>query len=353
MSRRKLTRRQFVAATALSSAAFVAAPFVRTARAAGSLSVGFWDHWVPDANKACTALINEWSEKEKVEVSIDYITTQGNKLFLTIAAEGQAKSGHDILAMPTWWPHSNAELLEPVNDIMEPLIKQNGEVNGTVQYLGKAGDKWLGVPACIGSQIKGPCSRIDLMKKYAGIDVQEMYPAGSPPKADNWTTDTFLKAAEACKKGGFPFGIGVGETPELGRYRRRIFPGVRGSARRRQGQPRGQDRRGAAGPRILQEAYPPTASRRRVLGRCQQQQGAGFRRERIDHESAQRLGRRQARCAASCRAMLDAWLPGGTERPVCAVRSLLLDHYGTSPRTRKPRRACLSIFLNRLRSRSL
>src|SRR5450631_1429 len=214
MSRRKLSRRQFVAATALSSAALIAAPYIRGAHAAGKLALGFWDHWVPDANKASTALVNEWAEKEKVEVSIDYITTQGNKLQLTIAAEGQASSGHDILAMPTWWPHAHAELLEPVNDIMEPLIKQNGEVNGTVQYLGKADDKWLGVPACIGSQIKGPCSRIDLMKKYAGIDVQEMYPAGSPPKADNWTTDTFLKAAEACKKGGFPFGIGVGETPD-------------------------------------------------------------------------------------------------------------------------------------------
>src|SRR5882672_1685877 len=214
MSRRKLSRRQFVAATALSSAALITAPHIRGAHAAGKLSLGFWDHWVPDANDASTALVKEWAEKEKVEVSIDYITTQGNKLQLTIAAEGQANSGHDILAMPTWWPHAHAELLEPVNDIMEPLIKQNGEVNGTVQYLGKAGDKWLGVPACIGSQIKGPCSRIDLMKKYAGIDVQEMYPAGAPPKADNWTTDTFLKAAEACKKGGFAFGIGVGETPD-------------------------------------------------------------------------------------------------------------------------------------------
>ena len=116
--------------------------------------------------------------------------------------------------MPTWWPHAQADLLEPVNDIMEPLIKQNGEVNGTVQYLGKAGDKWLAVPACIGSQIKGPCSRIDLMKKYASIDVQEMYPAGGPPKADGWTTDTFLKAAEACHKGGVPFGIGLGETSD-------------------------------------------------------------------------------------------------------------------------------------------
>ena len=35
------------------------------------------------------------------------------------------------------------------------------------------------MPACVGSQIKGPCSRIDLLKKHAGIDVQAMYPAGS------------------------------------------------------------------------------------------------------------------------------------------------------------------------------
>src|SRR6202012_81077 len=42
----------------------------------------------------------------------------------------------------------------------------------------------------------------------------QMYPAGSEPKADNWTTETFLKAAEACHKGGYPFGIGLGETSD-------------------------------------------------------------------------------------------------------------------------------------------
>ena len=214
MSRRKLSRRQFVAATAASSAVLITAPFIRTAAAAGKLLIGFWDHWVPDANDTCTKLCKEWAAKEKVEISIDYITSQGKKDLLTIAAEAAAKSGHDVLQMPTWWPHAYAEQIEPVNDIMEPLIKQNGEVNGTVQYLGKAGDKWLGVPSTRGSQIKGPCSRIDLMKKFAGIDVQEMYPAGSAPKADAWTTDAFLKAAEACHKGGFPFGIGLGDTSD-------------------------------------------------------------------------------------------------------------------------------------------
>jgi ABC-type glycerol-3-phosphate transport system substrate-binding protein len=212
---RKLSRRQFVTATAMSSAALIAAPYVRGAYAAGRLSIGFWDHWVPGANKASTDLVNEWAEKEKVEVQIDYITSQGNKILLTFTTEAQAKAGHDVMVIGPWTMHAYADLLEPVNDIMEPIIKQNGEVNGTVKYLvDQANGKWLGVPASVGSTIKGPCSRVDLMKKYANIDVQQMYPAGSPPKADNWTMDAFLKAAEACYRGGFPFGIGLGETTD-------------------------------------------------------------------------------------------------------------------------------------------
>ena len=121
MSRKKLSRRQFVAATALSSAALITAPYVRGAYAAGKLSIGFWDHWVPGANKASSDLVNEWAAKEKVEVSIDYVTSQGFKNLLTIAAEAQARSGHDIVAMPTWWPQDHAKSLEPLDDIMEPV----------------------------------------------------------------------------------------------------------------------------------------------------------------------------------------------------------------------------------------
>jgi ABC-type glycerol-3-phosphate transport system substrate-binding protein len=213
MAKLKVTRRRFLQTTAAAST-LVAAPFVRDANAAGSLSVGFWDHWVPGGNKATEELARAWAEKEKVDLKIDFITSQGNKNLLTIAAEAQAKSGHDIFAFPTWWPQQHADSLEPVNDLMAELIKQNGNVNGTVEYLGKAKDKWLAVPATNGSQIKGPCSRIDLMKQHAGIDVQAMYPAGSAPKAENWTLETFLKAAEACHKAGVPFGIGLGQTTD-------------------------------------------------------------------------------------------------------------------------------------------
>ena len=214
MVSRKVNRRRFVAGTAAASAAFVAAPFVRGAHAAGKLTCGFWDHWVPGANKATEDLCKEWGEKNKVDVQMDFITSQGNKLLLTTAAEGQAKSGHDVLAFSTWLPARYSDQLVAMNDVMEPLIKENGAVNGTVEYLGKLNGKWLAVPATAGSQIKGPCSRIDLLKKHAGIDIQAMYPAGQAPKADDWNLDNFLQAAEACQKGGNPFGIGLGTTSD-------------------------------------------------------------------------------------------------------------------------------------------
>jgi ABC-type glycerol-3-phosphate transport system substrate-binding protein len=213
MRRSTIDRRHFLAAST-AMATTLAAPFVRGAHAAGKLSLGLWDHWVPGANDAATKVVQEWAAKERVEVTIDFIPSQGNKNLLTIAAEAQARSGHDILAMPTWWPHAHAEQLEPCNDIMPQLIAQNGAVNGTVEYLGKLGDKWLGVPSTIGSQIKGPVSRLDLMKQHAGIDIQAMYPAGAAPKADAWNMETYAKAAEACHKAGFAFGVGLGETTD-------------------------------------------------------------------------------------------------------------------------------------------
>lgn len=208
------SRRRFLGTTAALSAAAIAAPYVRTAHAAGKLSIGLWDHWVPGANDATRTLIEEWAKKESVEVSIDFITSQGRKILLTQAAEAQAGSGHDILAFSTYTPAQYAEKLEPMNDVVDQLIAQNGAVNGTVEYLGKVDGKWLAVPATVGSQMKGPCSRIDLLKKHADIDIQAIYPAGAEPKDESWNLETFMRAAKACHAGGNPFGIGLGVTSD-------------------------------------------------------------------------------------------------------------------------------------------
>jgi ABC-type glycerol-3-phosphate transport system substrate-binding protein len=212
MKTKWLTRRRLLATSAAASTFAITAPFVRTAGAAGKLTIGLWDHFVPIANKTSDELVQEWAAKEKVEVQIDRYT--GNKALLTLAAEAQARAGHDLVYMTSWLPHQYAKSLEPVDDVMAELIKLNGPVTDLIGYLGRADGHWLAVPATIGNQIQGPCSRIDLMKQYAGIDVQAMYPAGAPPKADNWTLDAFLKAAQAFHQAGFPFGIGLGTTED-------------------------------------------------------------------------------------------------------------------------------------------
>ncbi|MSQ60047.1 MAG: extracellular solute-binding protein [Betaproteobacteria bacterium] len=213
MNARKFNRRRFLGA----SPALAVAPYIRTSRAAGSLVVGFWDHWVPGANEALAKLCNEWAAKEKVGLKIDFITSQGNKLLLTITSEAMAKSGHDLLSFGTWNVTAQAKNLEPVDDIVQGLIVQYGAPAAAVEYLGKQDGRWVAVPATAGSQMKGPCGRIDLFKQHAGIDLTKMYPAGGPPDkalADKWTWDAFLMAAEKCHKAGFPFGIGFGQTAD-------------------------------------------------------------------------------------------------------------------------------------------
>src|ERR1700733_3631791 len=107
------TRRSVLKTAALATSA-LAAPMVRGAYAAGALKVGFWDHWVPGANDVMSKRGNDWAAKEKIDLTIDYITSQGDKLLLTLAAEAQAKSGHDVLSFPTWYAIAHADDLEPV-----------------------------------------------------------------------------------------------------------------------------------------------------------------------------------------------------------------------------------------------
>ena len=207
------TRRRFLSGAA-TAAVLTAAPFVRTAHAAGRLSIGLWDHWVPGANNVMTALVNEWAGRNSVDVQIDYITSQGNKNLLTIGAELQARAGHDVLTFPAYSVPEYADRLDPVDDIMDSLTRENGPAHDACHYLGKVQGRWVAVPATAGSQIKAVCSRVDLMKQYAGIDFPSMYPLGAPPKADKWTLATFIKAAELCHKAGYSFGIGLGTTTD-------------------------------------------------------------------------------------------------------------------------------------------
>jgi ABC-type glycerol-3-phosphate transport system substrate-binding protein len=196
-------------------AAAAALPLVhiRTAGAAGKLAIGFWDHWVPAGNEVMQKQVNAWAEKNKVEVTADFITGNGNKLLITGAAEAQSKTGHDIYTFYNWEVHNQADSLLVVDDVMKELTSKFGEVNATATYLAKKKQGWVAVPTSSGTQTKPPCARISWFKKQ-GLDVQAMYPVKPEHTAlqDGWTWDALLKYAEIAQKDGMTFGFGLGSN---------------------------------------------------------------------------------------------------------------------------------------------
>ena len=217
-SRPHITRRSLLSSALVGSVAALAAPYVKDSHAAGSLALGVWDHWVPGANKAFAALCNEWGTKNNVEVRIDFITSQGEKDKLTAAAEAQAGTGHDIMSHRDWNIRVHAELLEPLDEIAAALIQQYGPISPVAEYLAKIKGAWRGVPAASGSQIKPCCSRFDLYKEHAGIDLREVFPADESKwdsaKVDGWNWDAYLAAAEKLFKAGYPVGLPMGQTSD-------------------------------------------------------------------------------------------------------------------------------------------
>ncbi|HME21562.1 MAG TPA: extracellular solute-binding protein [Acetobacteraceae bacterium] len=181
---------------------------IRTASAAGKLAVGFWDHWVPGANDVMQKQVNAWAEKNKVEVTADFTSAS---LQMTGAAEAQAKTGHDMYTFLNWNVHNVADAFEPVDDVMQTLVAQNGAVSETASYLAKLNGHWIAVPTSSGTQTKPPCARINWFKQH-GLDLQAMYPVKPEHTAlsDTWTWDAFLKYAELADKDGMTFGLGMG-----------------------------------------------------------------------------------------------------------------------------------------------
>jgi hypothetical protein len=90
-------------------------------RRRGKLSLAIWDHWVPTGDAALKKLVDAWAEKNKVEVQLDFLTSIGEKINITMAAEAQAKTGHDVYAFDMWTVHEFADSLVPVDDVMKTI----------------------------------------------------------------------------------------------------------------------------------------------------------------------------------------------------------------------------------------
>ena len=226
MADKTMTRRRVLGTAALATTALAAGPFVRGAHAAGKLAVAFWDHWVPGANDVMTKLCNEWAGKEKVDLKIDFVTSQGDKLMLTAAAEAQARSGHDMITLPLWYGPAQTANLENSDDVWAELIKRHGETTASMTYVGKQDGHWIAPPAICNTLTLPSVGRIDIFKDAVGLDLTQMYPAGGTGNkelTDKWTWDFFLTAAEKSFKAGHPFGLPIGQTGDSANWLGALF----------------------------------------------------------------------------------------------------------------------------------
>ncbi|MDR3537475.1 MAG: extracellular solute-binding protein [Acetobacteraceae bacterium] len=207
MAASRLSRRR-----ALSTAAATAAlPLVhiRTAGAAGKLVVGLTDHWVIEGNDCMRRLVQEWADRNKVDVALEFVTSTGGKNLLTLATEAQSRTGHDIRAFPTWMVHQYADRMEPMDDVMGRLTATYGPVSPVNAYLARIDGVWRAIPCSPMSKHMASCARLDVFRDRCGIDVQAMYPARAEHTAasDGWTYDAMLAAAPACRAAGMPLGL--------------------------------------------------------------------------------------------------------------------------------------------------
>jgi len=205
-----ITRRRSVAmATAAAALPLV---HVRTGHAAGKLTLALWDHWVPAGSGLMREIVDEWARRNQVEVHLDFLTSVGGKINITMAAEALGKAGHDVYAFDQWSVHQYGDDLEVADAVMNRLIAKYGKVSGACEYLGKIGGKWMAVPVAWGSAPLPPVGRISLLKQIAGVDVTKWFPPepSTPEASRDWTYDTQLRIAEASFKAGMPIGLGCG-----------------------------------------------------------------------------------------------------------------------------------------------
>ncbi len=227
MAKKTMTRRRVLGTAAGAATVFATAPFVHGAHAAGRLAVAFWDHWVPGANDVMAKLCNEWAGKEKVDLKIDFVTSQGDKLMVTAAAEAQARSGHDMITLPLWYAPAQTDSLENSDDVWAELTKRHGDTTASMTYVGKQNGHWIAPPAISNTLTLPSVGRIDIFKEAVGLDLTQMYPAsgtgGNKELTDKWTWDFFLTAAEKCQKAGHPFGLALGQTGDTANWLGALF----------------------------------------------------------------------------------------------------------------------------------
>lgn len=215
----KVTRRQFIKGAMVGGAAVAMPGIFHNAYAQKpKITIGAWNHWVPGATDAFKKIVDEWGEKNKVDVSVDFMGPSSSEMLTIASAEYRAGAGHDIISLNTQDGIFFRDKLEPLNDVADYVQSVYGKFDEVGTYLSYVDGTWITLPSPTGSHSYPMVSRIDLLREHAGIDVVGLFPADmrkrDKKKIDGFNYDVFLKACKKLAQVGFMFGNPISECSD-------------------------------------------------------------------------------------------------------------------------------------------
>jgi multiple sugar transport system substrate-binding protein len=163
-----------------------------------TLRIVQWKHFVPDYDRWFTTFAQQFGEKNKCTVQVDYVATPD--LPTAIAADISRGGGHDVFHLNGVGAWLYDQALVDVSDVANRLEKEYGPWIKDSESIGKVRGKWLAIPSWY---ISYPLIINTAYFKQVG----ETY-------TDKTTWQDLIKIGAKLKKIGHPFGIPVSNTPD-------------------------------------------------------------------------------------------------------------------------------------------
>jgi multiple sugar transport system substrate-binding protein len=156
-----------------------------------------WADFVPASDQLLKGKIAQECQKA-LGMKLNLETINANDLQARITSSIQSGTGPDIIMALGNWPQLYADSLADAADVAEGIAKEQGGYYDISKQVATVGNKWIGVPWCIGGGL------VAYRKSWlAEVGFDGKFPA---------TWDEYRTAGQKLKKAGHPYGQTAGHT---------------------------------------------------------------------------------------------------------------------------------------------
>ena len=323
-------------------AAATALPLVhiRTAGAAGKLSLALWDHWVPAGDDAMQQGRRRLGREEQGRGRTRF--PHRDRLQDQHHHGGRGTGQHRPRRLCIRYVDGARVRRQAGSGRRrdEAAHRANTASSGAPRVSRGRQRAWLAVPVGWGSAPLPPVRAHQPVQEFADIDVQKWFPAheSTPDASEGLDLRQPIEDGRGLPKAGYPFGLGCGSgSTDANQTWGATFGAFGADLLDAKGNITVESDNVMAVMEYCQRLVPFMPADTVQLRRCLQQPRVDFRQSGVDLEPAFRLGRGQARCAAGCGGLLDTSpIRAGRRAAWCRI-GRISGASGISRRTR-PRR---------------